>query len=230
MPQVTVIPEDRRILVDGQVLVFDFPAPPDLHALQWDGAAGHMEFTDKPNAILDASAFEEEVAPYLALWQAEKARLEHEAAQAEAERNTLKNVKARAMAAVDAAISAAITAGFDYEATPPGGDAPERLHFSYDSFDQQNFADSANVVTLAMSGVQGLPASVTWNAYRHWSAENGGELVRLSLDPADFLALYTVGALAHKAARMEESGMRKAAVEGAQSIEDVQALLAGWGL
>lgn len=143
---------------------------------------------------------------------------------------TLADVKSDANARIDAATSRAITAGFDYELTPPGGDAPERLHFSYDVFDQQNFADSANVATLAMSGVQGLPASVTWNAYRDWDAENGGGLARLSLDPAEFLALYTAGALAHKAARMEESGARKAAVEAAQSVEDVQALLAGWGL
>lgn len=142
----------------------------------------------------------------------------------------LHKTKIDANARIDAATSRAITAGFDYELTPPGGDAPETLHFSYDAFDQQNFADSANVAALALSGVSGLPASVTWNAYRDRNAENGGELVRLSLGPADFLALYTAGALAHKAARMEEGGARKAAVDAAQSIEDVLALLARWGL
>lgn len=232
MPTVTVVPADRLIIVNGEALKFDFPAPPDLHALQWDDVTqiGHMEFVDDYNQSLDASLYDEEVAPFVTLWQAEKARLEDEAAQAEAERNTLENVKARAMAAIDAAISAAITAGFDYELTPPGGDAPERLHFSYDTFDQQNFADSANVAALALSGVSGLPASVTWNAYRERGAQSNGELVRLSLGPADFLALYTAGALAHKAARMEEGGERKAAVETARSVEDVRALLAGWGL
>lgn len=142
---------------------------------------------------------------------------------------TLEEVKADAVKKVDNATSAAILAGFDYE-TDLGTGVIETLHFSYDSFDQQNFADSANVVTLAMSGVEGLPESVTWNAYRNWTTESGGELVRLTLTPATFLELYTVGALTHKSTQMEIGGARKKAVEAAESVEAVLALLAQWGL
>jgi len=134
----------------------------------------------------------------------------------------LPTVKADKAQAIDAETSAAILAGFDYT-IDPGTGTPETLHFSYDSFDQQNFADSANVATLAMSGTPGLPTEVTWNAYRNYSPETGGELVRLTLTPSTFLQLYTAGALMHKATQMEIGGQRKAAVEAATTIEDVQA-------
>lgn len=103
--------------------------------------------------------------------------------------------------AIDAETSAAILAGFDYEI------AGETYHFSYDAFDQQNFADTANACLLSMQGAQGLPQSVTWNAYRV-----GGELARITLSAAEFLKLYTEGALAHKAACMEAGGARKASL------------------
>ena len=139
------------------------------------------------------------------------------------EEELLEQAKTKKIAVIDAQTSSAITAGFEYEIDPGTGTA-ESLHFSYDSFDQQNFADSANVAALTISGVEGLPSSVTWNAYRNYTADTGGELVRLTLDPTAFLALYTGGALAHKAAKMEEGGRRKAAVEAATTIEEVEAV------
>ena len=142
---------------------------------------------------------------------------------------TLEEAKTDAVKKVDNATSVAILAGFDYE-TDLGTGVIEALHFSYDSFDQQNFADSANVATLAVSGTPGLPESVTWNAYRDWTVETGGELVRLTLTPATFLELYTVGALTHKSTQMEIGGARKEAVEAAESVEAVDALLTQWGL
>lgn len=51
MPTVTVVPADKLIIVGGEALVFDSPfaAPANLHALQWDGEQGHMEWTDDYN-------------------------------------------------------------------------------------------------------------------------------------------------------------------------------------
>ena len=88
MPNVTVVPADRLIIVDGEALRFDFPAPVNLRALQWDGAlrTGHVEFTDDYNQSLDATLYAEEVAPFAALHKAEKARLSTEAETAEAAR------------------------------------------------------------------------------------------------------------------------------------------------
>lgn len=139
---------------------------------------------------------------------------------------TLEEAKAAAVARIDKETSEAILAGFDYE-IDPGTGATEYLHFSYDSFDQQNFADSANVALLSLSvspRTEGLPTSVTWNAYRSYRPETGGELVRLSLDPAGFLDLYTGGALAHKARQMEIGGRRKAAVAAAETVADVESV------
>lgn len=139
---------------------------------------------------------------------------------------TLEEAKAAAVARIDRETSEAILAGFEYE-IDPGTGSPESLHFSYDSFDQQNFADSANVALLSLNASpqsEGLPASVTWNAYRNHTPEDSGELVRLTLDPQGFLALYTGGALTHKARQMEIGGQRKAAVAAAESADELEGI------
>lgn len=139
---------------------------------------------------------------------------------------TLEEARDAAVARIDRETSEAILAGFAYE-IDPGTGTPESLHFSYDSFDQQNFADSANVALLSLSvspQAADLPSSVTWNAYREYTPETGGELVRLTLDPASFLALYTGGALPHKATQMEIGGQRKAAVAAAETVDAVEAI------
>lgn len=105
---------------------------------------------------------------------------------------------------IDAETSAAIIAGFDYVV---GDDV---LHFSYDIFDQQNFADTANACILAMQGLPGLPQTVTWSGYR--MDAQGKNMVRVALTAQEFLALYVGGALAHKATQMEIGGARKAAL------------------
>ena len=85
--RVTVVPADRLILVDGEGLQFAFAAPEDLHALQWQDASGHLEFTDgRPNQALTAADYESHVAPFVQAWKAEKARLDAEAKAAEAAR------------------------------------------------------------------------------------------------------------------------------------------------
>lgn len=74
MKRLTVVPADSLIIIDGEALRFDFPAPSNLHALQWDNVtqSGHLEFTDDYNQALDGSLYDEEVAPFVALWEAEK--------------------------------------------------------------------------------------------------------------------------------------------------------------
>ena len=145
-----------------------------------------------------------------------------EAAAAEAEYNSLPNVKARKLAAIDAETSAAIMAGFECEVTPPDTGTPELLHFSYDEFDQQNFADAAVSMQLA-SASGGIPTTTPWNAYRNHTADSKGELVILQLTAETFLPIYAA-ALNHKAAKMAEGGRRKAAVAAAQTVEDVEAI------
>ena len=91
MSRVTVVPADRLVIVDDQALTFDFNAPGRMHALQWDGLQGHIEWKgyghEPPrNELLTADSYADRVAPYVELWKEEKARLEQAAAEAEAAR------------------------------------------------------------------------------------------------------------------------------------------------
>lgn len=86
MPRVTVVPADKLIIVDGEALSFLYSAPEGLHALQWNGESGHTEWVGGPNQSLADGDYSEQVAPYVALWQTEKARLATEAEAAEATR------------------------------------------------------------------------------------------------------------------------------------------------
>lgn len=101
MSKVTVIPSDKLIIVDNIALYFDFDAPDNLHAIQWEGDSGHQEWTDKENTLLMENDYTTEVAPYVALWQAEKTRLDKEQAAAEAEFNSLPNVRKRKLNELD---------------------------------------------------------------------------------------------------------------------------------
>lgn len=84
---VTVVPADNIIIVDGEALRFAFAAPANVHAIQWHAGKGHMEFTDDYNhVLLGEELYAEDVAPFVALWEAEKMRLEEGEAAAEAAR------------------------------------------------------------------------------------------------------------------------------------------------
>jgi hypothetical protein len=126
---------------------------------------------------------------------------------------SLKELKEEKKAQIDAETSAAILAGFDYAVDGV------TYHFSYDAFDQQNFADTANVCIMKQAGMPGLPDSVMWNAY----TVPGGDLERLTFDASDFLALYAGGAMKHKNGTMQRGGERKAVVEAATTPEEVEA-------
>ena len=137
---------------------------------------------------------------------------------------TLDETRNRIISRIDSHTSASILAGFDYEVKG------EVLHFSYDSFDQANFNQTANIATLALQGVEGIPTSVTWNAYRNYTKETGGELVRIEFTAQEFLALYVAGASAHKATQMEIGGQRKAAINACSTKEEMEALVAEWAI
>lgn len=110
MPVVTVVPKDRLIIVDGVALNLSFDAPESMHALQWDGQRGHIEWADDDNWPLEPEAYNDEVAPYVALWQAEKALRDKAAAEAAEEYNSLASTKTRKLAEINAACDAALAA------------------------------------------------------------------------------------------------------------------------
>lgn len=134
---------------------------------------------------------------------------------------TLEEARSTKIIEIDAETSAAICAGFDYSIDG------QMLHFSYDTIDQQNFADTANASTLAKLGVPGIPNSITWNGWQATQDASGAEqrsLVRLTLTPDSFLTLYMDGALRHKAIQMENGGQRKAAVAGATTVAEIESI------
>lgn len=92
---VTIVPVDNVILVNGIHLQLDFKpieGHEQVHAIQWHDGKGVIEFTDYTGRDAD---YEADVAPYVALYQAEQARLDAEAAAKKAEYNRLENVVAR---------------------------------------------------------------------------------------------------------------------------------------
>lgn len=118
MPTVTVVPSDSLIIVDGAALVFPFDAPTNLHALQWRGGTGHTEWTDGPNQPLTAEDYDEQVAPFVKLWQAEKARLEKKAAE-EAAARALPDAKSAKQSEIQNGYDAALAASLTMPATAP---------------------------------------------------------------------------------------------------------------
>ena len=67
--RVTIIADDGKVGVDRVFRSVDLSTlDPNIHAVQWDGATGHIEFKDRsPNKMIDDfSAFQ----PFVAAWTA----------------------------------------------------------------------------------------------------------------------------------------------------------------
>jgi len=73
---VIVIAPDKSVLIDGEPLeLHNFEFDESLHAIQWNGENGHIEFETSDGGVSTAPVTELEVQPYVAAWQAEKARI-----------------------------------------------------------------------------------------------------------------------------------------------------------
>lgn len=191
------------------------------YAVCWNGEAweyieDHRQKRDKGGVPIEGTG----TAYWLSedTWESEARYMKElgplpEGALLERPEKSLEEFKADKVSQIDAETSAAILAGFEYtiDGTP--------YHFSYDSFDQQNFSDTANMCQLALAGTPGLPTSVVWNSYLP-----DGTLVQQTFDAQSFLALYTAGAMQHKATQMTIGGQRKAKVWAAQTKEEIEAI------
>ena len=197
---VTVVPGDGLIAVDGIPLWFAFEAPATLHALQWHGGAGEMEWTNDMNHPLTPADYAEDVAPFVALWEAEKARLE-----AEADRPpTLEEAKAAKLEEIRAAFAAAEADGYVESSLGFRADATRR-----------SIEDIDGLIDLVSSGA--LPAPVTFRDYDNLYHS-------LTLDRLNALRLEAKGRGPMLYARKWEL---EAAVEAAETVEAVQAIDAG---
>ena len=199
---VTVIPSDALIAVDGIPLWFDFAAPANLHALQWHDGAGEMEWTDDINHPLTEQDYADDIAPFVALWEAEKARLDAEANRPP----TLDEAKAAKLSEIKTAFAAAEADGFVESSLGFRADATRR---SIEYID--------GLIDLVSSGA--LPVPVTFRDY-----DNAYH--SLTLDQLNTLRLEAKGRGPLLYARKWEL---EAAVDAAETVEAVQAIDAGAG-
>ena len=70
--QLTIIRDDNVVIVDGRAMSVDLSTfsglPANLHAVQWDGASGHIEYNDGTlnEPLMGISAFSDVVAAWTA--------------------------------------------------------------------------------------------------------------------------------------------------------------------
>lgn len=129
--------------------------------------------------------------------------------------------KERLISIIDAETSKKISSGFFCNATPPDTNEEESLFFSYDSFDQQNFADAAiTILNYVQSGMKD-ELKQSWNAYRNHTDDYKGDLIVLELSPATFLPVYQAACM-HKATIMTEGSVIKEKVRNALTLEELK--------
>ena len=192
---VTVVPSDNLVIVDGVPLVFGFAAPANLHALQWHDGAGEMEWTDDINHPLTEQDYADDIAPFVALWEAEKARLDAEANRPP----TLDEAKAAKLSEIKTAFAAAEVDGFVESSLGFRADATRR-----------SVEDIDGLIDLVSSGA--LPAPATFRDY-----DNAYH--QLTLEQLNILRLETKGRGPLLYARKWEL---EAAVDAAETVEAVQ--------
>ena len=108
---VTVVPVDNIIIVDGELLHFDFSpieGHESMHALQWHDGKGAIEYEAVAKRLeLTKENYAGHVQPYVTLWQAEKARIDKEEKARVAEYNRLENVISRKLDELNAKLEEA---------------------------------------------------------------------------------------------------------------------------
>lgn len=70
---VTVVPEDRLVMVDYEPLWFDFEADENIHAIQWHNGEGEIEYCiNGKMSNVPIEDYDLIVKPFVLLWEAEK--------------------------------------------------------------------------------------------------------------------------------------------------------------
>jgi len=135
--KITVIPSDNFMSKDGVGLFFDFSAIrgiQSVHAIQWDEDHGHIERTGYPN---DEFTNVGVLAPLLAAYDAEIARLEAVTAAELAFYNSAVEVIKRKFAEVNAVRESKIAAGIPFHFSDGPGTIQTR-----------DFTDIRNIQTI----------------------------------------------------------------------------------
>ena len=111
--QVTVVPSDKLIIVNGEALIFNWDLiESGIHAIQYRNGSGHIEYEDvSANTSITSEDYETKVKPYVDLWQVEKNRILEEQRKAEEEYNSVENVRARKLNELNSLFEQAETNG-----------------------------------------------------------------------------------------------------------------------
>ena len=73
---VTILPAEQIIIVDGTPLHFLFTSPLGVTVLSWHNGKGRMEKGGTVVILSGEADYKTHVAPLVTLWEAEKTRLE----------------------------------------------------------------------------------------------------------------------------------------------------------
>jgi len=52
--RVAIVPDDGVVIIDGTGVQVAMPPMPRVHAIQWDGASGHIEYKDGPSKEIES--------------------------------------------------------------------------------------------------------------------------------------------------------------------------------
>ena len=82
MSTLTIVPDDKVILVDGVSVICDFDIDADIHAVQWNGTNGHVEYKSGKDNTFFSSV--DDYQSYIDLHGVKKAEQEQAIQDAEA--------------------------------------------------------------------------------------------------------------------------------------------------
>lgn len=193
----TVIPADKIIIANGEGLIFDFAAPAALRALQWHEGAGHIEYNDdSPNRPLGTADYAAEVAPWGALWQAEKDRLEEEANKPP----TPEEARATKLAEINVA----------FERAGANGRVMSSLGFEIDANERANRDTEGLITVMTATGMA-----------KTWFCDYHNVMREVTLDGLKTLRLEII---AYGQSLYAQKWALREAVNAARSLEEIQAL------
>lgn len=181
----------------------------------------NLQTTEKPtydpweNKLVE-NITQQEDGTYIQNWVLEP--VEH---SEEENKHKLEYEKEKLINQLDTLTSNNISSGFFCEVTPPDTQKPETLFFSYDAFDQQNFADAAIVILNSLLTKSEEELTQAWNAYRNHTDSYKGDLVVLNLTFTTFLPIYQAACL-HKATTMSQGSEFKEMIRTAESLEELK--------
>lgn len=72
MMKLSIIADDKTIVLDGEALTFDFAIDSNIHAIQWRETWGNVEYKEGAQTWFDDASL---IAPFVTAFNAEKARL-----------------------------------------------------------------------------------------------------------------------------------------------------------